>query len=416
MQPPRREPRIGVYVGEGASHSWTWFVDLLERYAYRRVHLLSEEDFTGKSRDLEVMLVSGGDTFAVARALGGEGAEALGAFLERGGLYIGSCAGAYLPLHSSKEPLNRFNFVRSRINNLTRDLPPALRMPLKYANRYGCEYIFHPVREEVRVRMADGLPDWGGRAIRVPLYGGPPLRASGDIRPLAFYEGFTDRTLFLTERRVAKEVYLGQLAACEKRFGEGRMVLLGPHFEHPWFPEGNEIVHRWIDRYGRAAPAPEADRPFAGPAGIGATARTGLRREVSNMRIRAMGLARSAVHWRIGAKVYEPEKIAYLIDAMWRRLRRMPVVEGDPVRAPAAESLLTRARDTHGLLRELAERVREQRDSEAAAAELFGALKGLVAAFLEVYFEAAAAEEVDAGRPAAGAVGVSRRGDRGGGR
>jgi len=31
MADRENELRIGVYVGEGASHSWTWFVDLLEK-------------------------------------------------------------------------------------------------------------------------------------------------------------------------------------------------------------------------------------------------------------------------------------------------------------------------------------------------------------------------------------------------
>ena len=150
--------RVGVYVGEGASHSWTWFVDLMEKYAYGRLRLIEEDDFPRLAPEQDVLLVSGGDTFAVARALEPPGARALEDFLQRGGLYIGSCAGAYLPLNSSKAPLNTFNFVKCRINNLTRDLPPVHQMPLKFSTKYGCDYIYHPVREDVRVRMCEQYP------------------------------------------------------------------------------------------------------------------------------------------------------------------------------------------------------------------------------------------------------------------
>ena len=83
--------------------------------------------------------------------------------------------------------MNDFNFVKCRINNLTRDLPPVHQLPLKFSTRYGCDYIYHPVREDVRVRMEGDFPVWGGREVSVPLYGGPPLNLSDDIVPSKTY-------------------------------------------------------------------------------------------------------------------------------------------------------------------------------------------------------------------------------------
>ncbi len=383
--------RFGLYVGEGASHSWTWFVDLLETYRCRRVSFLGEHDFFEKARMQDVLLVSGGDTFAVAQALKPSGPDALRTFLDRGGLYIGSCAGAYLPLHSSKEPLNAFNFVKSRINNLTRELPPAHRLPTKFAQRYGCTYVYHPVREDVRVRMAEGFPVWGGREIRVPLYGGPPLQVSDDILPQAYYSGFTDRTLFLTRREIAESVYLGQVAACEKQIGRGRMVLLGPHFEHPWFPEGNDVIHQWLQAYARpgteeAAGTGDPDGPGLPAGETGAAWIQALKKEISNMRIRATALARESVHWQIGAKTYEPEKIVHFLDAVWKRLRRIPTGARVALAGGEDEDLLTQAGDCHRQIRRLTEDVRSGRESEPQAHVLFPALKQLVVSFLEFYF------------------------------
>ncbi len=386
--------RIGVYVGQGASHSWTWFVDLMEKYSYGRLCLIQEHDFPRLAPEQEVLLVSGGDTFAVARALEPPGARALQAFLEKGGLYIGSCAGAYLPLNSSKAPLNAFNFVKCRINNLTRDLPDVLRMPLKFSTRYGCDYIYHPVREEVRVRMEDGFPLWGGREVSVPLYGGPPLNLSDDIVPMAFYTRFTERTLFLTEREIAEQVYLGKVAACEKPFGEGRMVLLGPHFEHPWFPEGNDIIHQWIARHAhpdRPPVAAELNRPGRNKPHVrrdvlSSQNRRRFKRELSNMRIRAYAMTRRSVHWRIGAKVYEPEKILPFVDAVWKRIAGRGSASDGTVSKDRQEALVDRSAACNGLLKELAERIDAGEDSRELAEEVFSSLKALAVGFLGLYF------------------------------
>jgi len=395
MHRDSQDLRVGVYVGEGASHSWTWFVDLMEKYGYGRLRLIEEGDFPGLAPEQDVLLVSGGDTFAVARALEPPGARALEAFLERGGLYIGSCAGAYLPLNSSKAPLNTFNFVKCRINNLTRDLPPVHQMPLKFSTKYGCDYIYHPVREDVRVRMEEGFPIWGGREVSVPLYGGPPMNLSEDIVPRAVYTGFTERTRFLTEKEIAETVYLGKVAACEKSFGKGRMVLLGPHFEHPWFPEGNDIIHQWIEWHAHPErPAvhtelnkkPDKKKRRARKGVLAPQVQKDFKREISNLRIRAHAMTRQSVHWQIGAKVYEPEKILHFVDAIWKRLEgaRSPS-SGNPSKG-FEEVLVEQAAECKRLLKSLASEVDSGEESEELAGEMFASLRAMVVGFLGVYF------------------------------
>jgi hypothetical protein len=311
-------------------------------------------------------------------------------------MYIGSCAGAYLPLHSSKAPLNTFNFVKCRINNLTRDLPPVHQMPLKFSTRYGCDYIYHPVREDVRVRMEEGFPIWGGREVSVPLYGGPPLNLSEDIVPRAFFTGFNERTRFLTEKEIAERVYLGKVAACEKSFGKGRMVLLGPHFEHPWFPEGNDIIHQWIQWHvhpERPAVNTEMNRKLhkkkqrAREGVLTPQFQKDFKREISNMRIRAHAMTRQSVHWQIGAKVYEPEKILHFVDAIWKRLEGTHSPPSGPHSKGMQEVLVEQAAECNGLLKLLASKVDSVEGSEELAGEMFASLRALSVAFLGVYFE-----------------------------
>ena len=145
-------PEVGIYVGKGSSHSWMWFIDLFESYGLTKLHFYDEKDLLNiKFNDIDILIISGGDTFGVAEALGPRMADVIKEFVEQGGLYIGSCAGAYLPMNSSKEHLNHFNFVNVKITNLTKTLPQAMRMAHKCYISYGCQYIYHPVREEVHI-------------------------------------------------------------------------------------------------------------------------------------------------------------------------------------------------------------------------------------------------------------------------
>ena len=127
---------IGIYTGSGASHSWLWFVEILERMGFYNVHFVDERDILSNALDpLNVLLMSGGDTFAMAEGLGAEGSGKLKSFIEGGGLYIGTCAGAYLPLKSSMDFLNQFNFINVKISNISRRLSEPER---HYVQKVAC--------------------------------------------------------------------------------------------------------------------------------------------------------------------------------------------------------------------------------------------------------------------------------------
>ena len=83
------QSEVGIYVGAGASHSWTWFADIFDREAYSAVCFLDERDIAaGALSRIDVFFVSGGDTFAIAYGLGKTGADAIEKFVRCGGIYI----------------------------------------------------------------------------------------------------------------------------------------------------------------------------------------------------------------------------------------------------------------------------------------------------------------------------------------
>jgi len=384
-------PSLAVYSGEGASHSWTWFADIFEREKFDTVAFVDEARIAAGALDsADVFFVSGGDTFAIAAALGAKGAEALERFIRGGGMYIGACAGAYLLLKSSLEPLHYFNFVEAKIANLTRCLPPALQRPEKYCTAYGCRYVYHPVRGDVVMRWADD-GHGGVRELIAPLYGGSAMCHSSDIEVLATYAGFTDRSEFLVGKAIARETLIGNVAAARKRFGHGIMYLFGPHFEHPEYPDANRIIFDCIAgaRSGRQHAQPcmhewiPADR----------SSFRGFMSAVSNARIVALAFERSRYQWLIGAKVYDPEKIRIFLETIWKRARSL---EERGLQGCCCAEELDRLRSVIERCTARLRAIRQDADCGLAEA-LFTDLRRSAASFVNMYFAALRSRPGDTG-------------------
>ena len=373
-------PAVGIYVGQGASHSWTWLADICDREQYDNILFIDEQDIAAGALDrVSVFFISGGDTFAIAQALGQAGAEAIETFVRHGGMYVGACAGAYLPLKSSLPPLNRFNFVAARIANLTRDLPEAVARPEKFCTEYGCRYVYHPVREGVRLRR-----NGNGGPILAPLYGGPALLPSENVDVLAEYEDFTDTTEYLIDRELAAKSLLGTAAVIKKEYGRGTFYLFGPHFEHPDYPEANRLL---FEIFKTAPPPNETVHEPAADDPVGRQKYREFMSSVSSARIMALALERSAFSWTIGRKVYDPEKIRVFLEAVWKRCRLLDT--------PACHDRM--GRDEIGRLtdaaKEIAELIQKLRNGQqpapeetACAERLFQLLRAAAAAFLTIYF------------------------------
>lgn len=389
-------PSLGIYTGTGASHSWLWFVDLFEKAGFFDLTFLDEIDVRRGGLDgLDGFATAGGDTFALAEALGPRGAEQLARFVENGGIYLGSCAGAYLPMRSSKIPLDQFNFVDVRITNLTSALPTPQRMAGKFCTAYGCRFVFHPVRETVTL-VIDGKSPAAGSLIDAPLYGGPGMIAAGDAQVLANYQGFTDKTLFLTDRRLAEKTLIGTAAAVRQEKGRGVFYLFGPHFEHPRYPEANrfllDAIKEEMDRKPVGTEKPTFWRRNARPSKAGKALVRDVKRELSNARIVAAGLEMLPLQWRIGEKIYEPTKIRVFLDSLWRRIR--PLEKADHVHfTPGCDAKMLRlALEITETIRTMKHRIDENLDATPQAKELFHRLQGLSKAFLQLYFDTRAAE------------------------
>lgn len=389
----RSDFRIGVFTGSGSSHSWLWFVDTFERMGFHGLRFLTSVDIDdGGLLDCDVLAVSGGDTFAIAEGLGPSGARRIRTFIEGGGLYIGSCAGAYLVMNSSKPHLNLFNFAAVKITNLSKMLPECRGLPHKFSICYGCDYIFHPVRGSVALEMT-GVWPFGrkGQRLLAPLYGGPGMTAADNGQVLARYADFTAKTRFLVHRDIARTTLMGHAAVVRTRRGKGVLYLLGPHFEHPRFPAANEWVARAVlcdaphcDTGGSRQPVAEKNAGAARAESAGWI--RDLKRELSNSRIVAVGLEMRPVRWRIGTKYYEPEKIRIFIESLWKRLPLWEKNGAPACSAAAAGRLLQYAAETTVLLRRLKRELDHGGETRLLAETVFDLLQRFATAFLRCHF------------------------------
>lgn len=387
---PLRIPGIGVYTGSGTSHSWLWFVDLFDRMSFHEIVFMDEDMVrNGGLGCLDVFAMSGGDTIRIAEGLGRDGSLALESFIRQGGLYIGSCAGAYLPLKSSKQHLDRFNFVDIKIANLSKTRPDAKRMGRKASTSYGCDFVYHPVREAVRLRLTGKEPFSGLDSFLAPLYGGPAMIALTDSDILASYDSFTDKTLFLVDESLAERTLLGNVAAARAKMGDGHLYLFGPHFEHPLFPVANHLVAKaifWDMKKGVGKRNPIEDcTTIVGKAKEKLV--RDIKREISNSRIVAVGLETAPVQWIIGCKIYEPEKIRVFLEAIWKRIGSLE--RSGLVRSRCQESMdiVDLASRVTALLRRIKSMIDDHADTQELAGDLFDSLRKLTMVFLQIYFD-----------------------------
>jgi len=384
-------PPIGIYTGSGASHSWLWFVEILDRMRFYNVHFVDERDILSNALDpLNVLLMSGGDTFAIAEGLGAEGSGKLKSFIEGGGLYIGTCAGAYLPLKSSMDFLNQFNFINVKISNISRRLSePERHYVQKVAcSSYGCDFVYHVVREDVVLEMANGYQANGKKEIVAPLYGGPSMLPSEDIEPIARYKGFTKKTKFLVEEELAEKTLIGNIAVAKKSMGKGHLYIFGPHFEHPHYPTCNLFLAEIIreKQNGRLRPI---QKDFYGNPAKGETLRNFLRdlkREVSNSRIAASGMNDFTISWLIGNKYYEPEKIQVFLEVLWKRLTYLEWGGEVDVDLQGPNGMISRLKGITDILRKMKKGIDRGETTIRLAEDLFPNLKKVTSDFLTIYF------------------------------
>ena len=291
---------IAVYAGKGSSHSWTWLADLFEAKGILDVRFLDSPEFvlnigSGTSH----AIISGGDGFSIAESLKGEGFRRLRAFVDSGGTYVGVCAGAYLPLPSSLEPFSEFNISKTKIANIDMSSHEPPNVPPRVSVRYGDCSIVHPIRGEVEL-------DADGRKLLAPLYGGPAFLEPQEDKVLLWYRGFTVESELQMRKALAEQMIPGKPAAVSCTYGKGRLLLFGPHLEHPRYPEANLLFLEMLGLAPHEARSPTEFKETPS-----------LDRAIADLKVAIVGLENRS--FLVGRKVWDGSRYLELVRAIEAR-------------------------------------------------------------------------------------------------
>lgn len=296
-----------VYAGRGSSHSWTWLADLFESNGVLNVRFLDSQEFISSlaSGSVSVAIVSGGDGFAIADALRGQGFRNLGEFILKGGMFVGICAGAYLPLPSSVEPFSGFNISTTKIENVRCEARRGSVYSPREAVPYGNCSIVHPIRGPIEIT------DGSRKSIVAPLYGGPVFKEPKEDAVIMRYKSFTPDTEFQLDRAMAEAMVINKPAVIRVIHGNGSLVLFGPHLEHPRYPQANNLFLRLLGydgsarRRGYATPLPERSR------------RAELYRSISDLKVAVLGLENRS--FTVGHKAWDGSRLLEIVLAIEKR-------------------------------------------------------------------------------------------------
>ncbi|UCE44672.1 MAG: hypothetical protein JSU93_04470 [Methanobacteriota archaeon] len=314
-----------IYAGKGSSHSWVWLADLLEANGIFDASFVDAADFAGGLESSpSLVLISGGDGFEIAESLSGAGFSALTEYINEGGMYLGICAGAYLPLPARVEPFSALKLSETRVRNVRNGSEDAGSISPRLAVRYGSCRIFHPVRGEVV------LGEDGGTFV-APIYGGPVFSEPVIDEPVLRYASFTSHTAFQVNRRTAEETMIGWPAVLRCRCGEGQLVLAGPHLEHPGYPAANDVFMRLakLDHIRRCRISSICEARNA----------TFLGRSLADLKVAILGAERES--FILGAKQWDGSRMLELTTAIESRKSYL-----DNDTAQAVAILLDRSRES----------------------------------------------------------------------
>jgi len=409
------EITAGIYTGEGASHSWTWFVEVLDPMEGVKKVYLDEADVSHESlAKLDIFLMGGGDVYGMALALGKKGAHALENFVENGGIFLGSCAGAYLVMSGvNLPPYDPFCLIDAGMVNYAISPPILPGILPKYLVPYGKGYVFYPAYGPVELEMI-GKPLLSNREKMVaPLYGGPVIDPGEGAQPLGYYGGRQKGCIALADEAYLEETFNGGCAAAWAQKGEGKVFLFGPHLECPGFPGGNDAIRKVVglakgermnltaseglmptkeekreNRRGRSSCVGlKSHRYYKFNSERKKKQLQSIKRELSNARIVAFGLEKMPVSWNVGTKVWEPEKIRLFVEFCWCRIERLEKAvaaeKGNGTEEEELEKLVESVVRTREMIRDLKKRLDQGTETTDLAMHLFRHLKRQTVMLLE---------------------------------
>jgi len=235
-----RQKTVGLFVADGKVAKSSRLASLQDLLAARfAVQKLSPSALKNRiAPEIDVVLFPGGTAKKQASALGPDGQDAVRTFVESGKGYVGICAGAWL----ARNAANRLRLV---------DVQSSFGSEgTSYRGQQRQVVVRISGDQKAREILGDlSAPSHGYMKYVIAVYrGGPmflrPKRRSGKV--IEFVATFVEDYSGLRKGK-DERVQEGAGAIVATEYGEGRVLLISPHFESRKTVELNTFVLNGIE-------------------------------------------------------------------------------------------------------------------------------------------------------------------------
>lgn len=234
-----RQPLIGVYSGRGTSASCTEeTVEALENMGFRKIVLLTGPLTPSDLSTLDTLIFGGGDSLEMLRSLEREETRLIRQFVESGGVYIGICAGAILPikpvnvLEAAYGELEAWSELQLVECELLSDRVSEPSWPVFSGRRVGEVLRTYPVKGSVKSKIVRrGLLTLGYRGEVSMFHTGPLVKAVDPKHTIGKMTSPSSNVEYGLPCEMVHDIIQGASSIVLMEHGSGKLVLFFSHVE-----------------------------------------------------------------------------------------------------------------------------------------------------------------------------------------
>ena len=232
--------QVGVYGSGGSPYH---YLGLTALWGADVRPVRAEDIHLGSLASLDVLIFPGGGFQAMGgmlEPLGTGGASQVRDWVASGGMYIGSCAGSFLPAEVNEaywqthEEARQLHMVKARLANSSDSIFEGLSSPgvgtIKARVANSAHWLAQGLPEQFEIVHYNGPLFTSGSACTVPF-----ALPEGVIKPVGVTENFTPAEAFmgarLSETLFERCVAQGAFNVLSSTYGQGKVVLFGSHPE-----------------------------------------------------------------------------------------------------------------------------------------------------------------------------------------
>jgi len=273
--PRIRAPIVGIYCGAGVSPSCLLgLVDVLNEMGFAMLSFVNSETLSESLENLDAIIFPGGDSTEIVLSVGMENARAIRIFVEKGGSFIGICAGAFMGMNSKSGRLGpddeeyrkiqgEIGAIEGEVLNDLAQVPPA---PMWSFKKFDDIYRVYPYEGPFRFKVRTSKhPISLAVPKKITLWmEGPAISLmDAEAKSVVEFDSAIDTSVYGIKKEMVKRMFSSFSALVTKKVGKGNYIVSSAHIDSPRYPEGwlilaNSLFHATFDSALVSLPPPSA--------------------------------------------------------------------------------------------------------------------------------------------------------------